>query len=181
METSDREIIRRVLGGEHERFHELVQRHAGPLWGTLTASLADREEAREILQETWVRAFEGLSSLRDPDRLRSWLVSIALNLVRQLGRRPRLASLDGGGEGPGGEPLPAPEPADGPEERETLAAVRAEMERLPRRQREVLDLRLNHELSHREIAHALGITEESSRANAYQALRRLRQRFADQP
>jgi DNA-directed RNA polymerase specialized sigma24 family protein len=46
---------------------------------------------------------------------------------------------------------------------------------LPARQREVVDLRVNHELSHAEIAALLGITEEASRASYYQALRRLRE------
>ena len=92
--TNDSKLIRAILDGEHELFHDLVQRHAAPLWGTVSASIADREEAREILQETWVRAFERLASLREHGRLRSWLLSIALNLVRERARRQRPVSLD---------------------------------------------------------------------------------------
>ena len=66
------------------------------------------------------------------------------------------------------------------ESRDALAAVRGEIEQLPPRQREVFDLRMNHGLSHAEIARLLGITEESSRANHYQALRRLRARFPEE-
>ena len=58
--------------------------------------------------------------------------------------------------------------------------MREEIELLPPRQREVFDLRMNHDLSHSEIARLLGITEASSRANHYQALRRLRGRFSEE-
>ena len=174
--TDDHELYRAVLAGDRERFHELVHRHAAPLWSTIRRSLRDREEARDVLQETWARALERLPELRDPGRLRAWLVSIALNLVRERGRRPRPLSV----EGLAAE-LVAREP--GPpdcESRDALAAVRGEIEQLPPRQREVFDLRMNHGLSHAEIARLLGITEESSRANHYQALRRLRARFPEE-
>jgi RNA polymerase sigma-70 factor (ECF subfamily) len=172
--TDDHELIRAVLAGDRARFHDLVQRHAAPLWSTIRRSVRDREEARDVLQETWVRALERLPELRDPSRLRAWLLSIALNLVRERARRPRAAPL----EAPDALAAPAPDGEAG-EGRDALAVLRREIERLPARQREVFDLRMNHELSHAEIARLLGITEESSRASCYQALRRLRARFAD--
>jgi RNA polymerase sigma-70 factor (ECF subfamily) len=62
-------------------------------------------------------------------------------------------------------------------EREELELLRERMRALPARQREVMDLRVNHGLSHGEIAALLSISEESSRASYYQALRRLRAAF----
>lgn len=174
---TDEELIRAVLAGDRERFHELVHRHAAPLWSTIRRSLRDREEARDVLQETWARALEGLPDLREPGRLRAWLVSIAQNLVRERGRRPRPLSVEAHlAEAPAALD---PGPSDC-ETRDAVAAVRDEIEKLPPRQREVFDLRMNHELSHAEIARLLGITEESSRANHYQALRRLRARFPEE-
>jgi RNA polymerase sigma factor CnrH len=175
--TDDQELIRAVLAGDRERFHDLVHRHAGPLWVTLRRSLRDPEDARDVLQETWLRALQHLGRLRDPARLRAWLLSIALNLVRERSRRPPhegLEALEGGG------PAAEADPADC-EARDTARALRDEIARLPPRQQEVFDLRMNHELSHAEIAALLGITEESSRANHYQALRRLRERFGVGP
>jgi RNA polymerase sigma factor (sigma-70 family) len=173
--TDDQELIRAVLAGDGERFHDLVRRHAAPLWVTIRRSLRDRDEARDVLQETWLRALEGLAGLRDPARLRAWLLSIALNLVRERSRRPAhtgLEALEDGGPAAEGGP-------DDCDARDTARALRAEIERLPPRQREVFDLRMNHELSHAEIAALLGITEEGSRANHYQALRRLRAHFPE--
>ena len=172
LETSDSDIIARVLHGQPERFHELVQRHAGPLWGTIRAAVRNREDARDVLQETWLRAFERLAALREPGRLRPWLVSIALNLVRQRHRRGDVveqgSSLD----------LLRDDTAEDAgvvlERREEAVELRLRIAALPPRQREVLDLRLTHELSHGEIADLLGITPESSRASYYQALRKLR-------
>ncbi|MEW6072517.1 MAG: sigma-70 family RNA polymerase sigma factor [Planctomycetota bacterium] len=178
MPVTDRDLIARVLAGERESFHELVRRHESPLWATLRATLGDGEDSREVFQETWLRAFARLASLRDPARLRSWLLSIGLNLARQLRRRP--APLPAEGAGIADVAAAEEEPGTDLERREEVARVRAAIALLPPRQREVLDLRVNHELSHAEIAALLSISEESSRANYYQALRRLRSLAGDE-
>ncbi|MEQ1894213.1 MAG: sigma-70 family RNA polymerase sigma factor [Planctomycetota bacterium] len=163
-------VIARAMAGDHQAFHELLERHSGPLLATLRARLANREDAREILQETWLKAWEHLARLREPGQLHAWLVSIALNQVRARARRARESAadplvLERAVEDPGSEQLG---------ELEELARLRAHMAELPARQREVVDLRVNHELSHLDIARLLGISEEASRANYYQALRRLK-------
>lgn len=170
--VDDRDIIARVLAGERDIFHVLVERHASPLYSTLRAQLGNREDAREVFQETWLRAFAGLDTLRDGTRLRAWLVTIALNLVRARRRhaldRPGAAAEEA-------LELVAGEHVEARLERdEELGALRQALQGLPARQREVLDLRVNHELSHAEIARLLAITEEASRANTYQALKRLK-------
>jgi RNA polymerase sigma-70 factor (ECF subfamily) len=165
----DRALVTRVLAGEHEAFRELLERHTPALLATLRSAVG-RDDAREVLQETWLRAWSGLGDLRDPERLRSWLLSVALNLARSRSRRPETAPLDA-------ERL-VDERNDGavrPERVEELARLRLALAGLPARQREVVDLRVNHELSHAEIAGLLGIREEASRASYSHGLRRLRQ------
>ena len=175
MQTSDRDIIASVLAGERDRFHELVQRHSGPLWRTLHRALRNPDDASEVLQETWLRAFQRLSSLRDPSRARSWLLSIALNLVRQARRQAGLVGVEGD-DALDLQPSPgAEEASDVVVRAEEADELRLRIAGLPARQGQVLDLRLNHELSHREVAELLDITPENSRANYYQALRRLRE------
>lgn len=162
--------IARAAAGDHEAFLELFARHSGPLQATLRARLASREDAREILQETWLRAWEHLARLRDPRELHAWLVTIALNLARARRRRGREQSV-------APEELEPPVHDAGPErlgEVEELARLRAGMAALPARQREVLDLRVNHGLTHADIARVLAISEEASRASYYQGLRRLK-------
>ena len=168
------EVIARAVAGDHQAFHELLERHSGPLHATLRTRLANREDAREILQETWLRAWEHLARLREPGQLHAWLVTIALNLARARSRR---ALERGAAEGELERPVHDPGP-DGLAEAEELERLRAHMAELPARQREVVDLRVNHELSHADIARLLAISEEASRANYYQALRRLKSALA---
>lgn len=165
------EVIARVLAGEREAFHVLLQRHNAPVFATLRRLLAQREDAREVLQETWLRAYQNLARLRDPGHFRTWLLTIALNLARARHRR-----VPEHGLAPGDEHEPSAEDADGGrlEELEELSLLRRRMAELPARQREVVDLRVNHELSHAEIARLLAISEQASRANYYQALKRLK-------
>lgn len=173
MDESD--IIARVLGGDRRCFHVLVDRHSEALFATLRLALANAEDAREVFQETWLRAFENLATLRETDRVQSWLVSIALNLARARLRRTGAAPRAAGADDP--EPVDEADVGERLAEREELELLRARILELPPRQREVMDLRLSHELSHAEIAALLGISAESSRANFYQALRRLRAAF----
>jgi RNA polymerase sigma-70 factor (ECF subfamily) len=169
--VDESEVIARVLAGEHDAFHVLLQRHNAPVLATLRGLLA-REDAREVLQETWLRAYANLARLREPERLRAWLLSIALNLARARRRRAHERGLE-----PGDAMEPSFEQPRGAhlEHAEELDALRASMAELPRRQREVVDLRVNHELSHAEIADLLGITEEASRASYYQGLKQLKE------
>jgi RNA polymerase sigma-70 factor (ECF subfamily) len=169
--VDESELIARVLVGEREAFHVLFQRHSAPLLATLSSALSNREDAREVLQETWLRAFQNLASLRDRSRLRPWLVSIALNLARSRLRRTGERTFSPDEEWPASEGARA----DSFGEEGDFAALRHHMGSLPARQREVLDMRMNHELSHAEIAATLGISEEASRANFYQALKRLKE------
>jgi RNA polymerase sigma-70 factor (ECF subfamily) len=172
------EAIARVLAGERDAFDVLLQRHTAPLLACLNAALANREDAREVLQETWLRAFRGLAQVREPTRLRAWLLSIALNLARARHRRGLERER-------GLEDEPAEAGADLAADRaeelvhdEELAALRARMASLPARQREVVELRVNQELSHAEIAALLGISAEASRANYYQGLQGLKHALA---
>ncbi|MDF1800559.1 MAG: sigma-70 family RNA polymerase sigma factor [Planctomycetota bacterium] len=172
---ADRALVAAVLGGDRDRFAELVERHGAPVWAAVSRFLGDQDDAREVFQETWCRALERLASLKEPDRLRSWLLSIALNQCRSRGRRRREVSLDPALESRGFEPeATGLDPHAALERADERAQLRAAVARLPTRQREVVELRLAEGLSHAEIAAALGIREDNARANLYQALRRLK-------
>jgi len=174
LETCDQDIIAGVLAGDRERFGILVKRHGGPLWSSLRLSMSNLEDAREIFQETWVRALERLDTLQDARRLRSWLIAIAFNQIRQRRRRQGLVGPASERELDSRVDEGQPEPSAGLLRAEAHGTLLEHIERLPKRQREVLDLRLNHELSHSAIGELLSITSEASRANYYQALRKLR-------
>jgi RNA polymerase sigma-70 factor (ECF subfamily) len=137
-----------------------------------------RQEAEDLTQETFLRAWRRRGHLRDPDRARVWLFTIAKNLwndrLRRKGRRPTLV-----------EPLEEdpPSTAAAPDHdvmvREDLRRVLEAMDSLPARQREVLYLRACEELSLSEIAAVLGISSEAAKASLCEARKRLRQRFSE--
>ncbi len=88
--VSDEELVRRALAGERWGREMLYRRHAGSLLAMTVRLLANHGEAEEIVQDTFVTAFEQLGTLREPGAVRGWLGQIAVNLVRRRFRRGRL-------------------------------------------------------------------------------------------
>ena len=86
----DEELVRRALGGDRWGREMLYRRHAGSLLAMTIRLLGNRGEAEEIVQDTFVTAFEQLGTLREPGAVRGWLGQIAVNLVRRRFRRARL-------------------------------------------------------------------------------------------
>jgi RNA polymerase sigma-70 factor, ECF subfamily len=88
--VSDEELVRRALAGDRWGREMLYRRHADSLLAMTVRLLANRGEAEEIVQDTFVTAFEQLGTLREPGAVRGWLGQIAVNLVRRRFRRGRL-------------------------------------------------------------------------------------------
>lgn len=180
---TDAELVERSLAGEREAFAALVERHSPAVWGALRRLVGDFEEAREALQDTWVRAFERLGSLEEPARVRSWLLSVALNRGRESLRRPRPERLGDQqvlGEDPSGPPSAWADRADAPSERrEARSDLDRAVAELPPRQRAVVLLRVGFDRDYASIARELGTTPESARASFYQAMKKLRDRLGE--
>jgi len=97
-EAEDSDLVRSAAGGERAAQRALFDRHHGGVMGyCLLACNGDRERALELTQETFLRALSSLPQLREYDRFRSWLISIAANLCRTSGaqeaRRRELMAL----------------------------------------------------------------------------------------
>jgi RNA polymerase sigma-70 factor (ECF subfamily) len=86
----DEELVRRALGGDRWGREMLYRRHAATLLAMTIRLLGNRVEAEEIVQDTFVAAFERLETLRDPAAVGGWLGQIAVNLVRRRFRKLRL-------------------------------------------------------------------------------------------
>lgn len=84
---SDEQIIRQVLKGDYEGYRELVQRHQGAIYCLAYRMLNRAEEAEDVVQEAFVRAYSNLSKFRDRARFAAWIRRIAVNLC--LARLPR--------------------------------------------------------------------------------------------
>jgi len=171
-------LLAAFLVGDDEAFGALVHRHEGLVLAIVRRYAPTPEDARDLAQRAFLRAFEAARrALRRGPRsavpFRRWLVRIAVNLAKNHRRdeaRFIRAPLEELGEREGRPPA-APEALEAAERE---ARVRRAVLRLPRRQREVLTLRVDAELSFGEIADALGVTENSARVSFHHALRRLR-------
>lgn len=159
-------------------FETLVESHSGELCSYLWRMLGDETDARDCLQETFLRAYRAYGRVQDFSNLRAWLYKIATNTARtQLSRNHRHDSRSTALL----EPIASREKAVDVQvaERTQLAEVKQAVMELPARQRAALMMRKYQELDYAEIAAALDCSEDSARANVYQAIKKLRLLFAE--
>ncbi len=173
-------LVAAFLVGDDDAFGELVRRNEPLVLAIVRRYAQTPEDARDLAQRTFLRAFEAARrSLRSGPRaavpFRRWLVRVAVNLAKNH-RRDALRVLRAPLEDADAEGAIATAPAahDALVLRERARRMRAAVLRLPRRQREVLTLRVDAELPFAEIALALGITENAAKVSFHYATRALR-------
>lgn len=151
--------------------------HAEAYAWSLSCCRGRRDEALEVLQTAYVMVIEGRARYDGRSTPRTWLFGVIRNLARQHWRRwLRRARYD--------MALPeaeAPDPAPEPESGATHAALRAALQALPRRQREVLGLVFRNDLSLAEAADVLGISLGSARTHYERGKAALRAALAVDP
>jgi len=165
-----------------ELYHDQIY---GYLWRLLNSagSTDSAVEAQDLVQDVFLRAYRAFGRLRRDSNHRAWLYKIATNCAyTALKRGQRQAShsvpLDDEVQRLPGSAAHSPEAwLDRDEE---LQAVRHEIAALPPRQQAALVLRYGQSLDYAAIAQALECSEDSARANVYQALRRLRRELVPQ-
>ena len=89
MTWSDEELVSRSIGGDVESFNQLVLRWERPIYALAYRVIGREEDARDVCQETFLRAFRALGGFRGQAKFSSWLYRIALNLCRDWVRRQR--------------------------------------------------------------------------------------------
>lgn len=150
--------MERVAAGDETAFRLLVDRWEAPILSFLTRTLGDREEARDLAQETFLRVFRHAARYQGGGRFRSWIFRIAGNLTRSRLRRRRVVKwLSLGAKGTPLEPAgPRHQESDTRLESEELGrAIEACLAELPPRQRTAFALKRFEGLSYREIAEAM--------------------------
>jgi len=93
--ASDAQLVARAIEGDRWGREMLYRRHAAYLLAIAARLLGNRSEGEEIVQDTFVTAFEQLSALREPAALRGWLAQITVSLVRRRLRKARLLRMLG--------------------------------------------------------------------------------------
>lgn len=176
---SDEEVVARVLAGETALFEVIMRRYNQRLYRAARAITHDDYQAEDILQATYVNAYEHLRQYSGGAPFGAWLTRIAVN--EALGRLRRLHRVDGShGDEDGMDRFAAPGPT--PEQ----SAADAEMTRfleslvsaLPHSSRVVFMLREVEGMSTAETAEALGISEENVKVRLHRARGLLRQRLS---
>jgi RNA polymerase sigma factor (sigma-70 family) len=167
MSVSERELVAAAAAGDPAAFAHLV-RHNRVRVEAVVRRLLPREEAEDVSQEALLRAYLGMSTLRDPDRFVGWLCGIAVNLAKMRLRRLALQRRVAVG---------ATE-AVVEDDRELLRAVQDAVDLLPTGQRDVVLMHYVDELSCEEIARLLGTTSGAVRVRLHRARAQLRRELA---
>lgn len=171
-ERQDLELIERWKSGDQLAASELVERHAAAL-ARFAASSGERTELEELVQDTFVRAFNALDGFRGDSSFRTWLFSILRRLLldRRRARKRERQSV----EVQEGDVATEFDALDSVVADETHLRLRAAVERLSPTQREVFALRVGEGLSYKEIADAVGTTEGAARVHYHNAMRAVKE------
>jgi RNA polymerase sigma-70 factor, ECF subfamily len=155
--ASDAQLVARAIEGDRWGREMLYRRHATYLLAIAARLLGNRNEGEEVVQDTFVTAFEQLSSLREPAALRGWLAQIAVSQVRRRMRRGRLMRVLGLDRGADDATLAAlAAPGIHPDQRAELALIDRAMRGMNANVRIAWMLRMVEGLELAEVASACG-------------------------
>lgn len=188
MTWTDEDLVARSRGGDVDSFNQLILRWERPIYALAYRVIGREEDARDVCQETFLRAFRALPGFKGQAKFSSWLYRIALNLCRDWVRRRRRSPVV---EAPDGvDPLDLADlaaeraSAASVEElvsrRELSAAVEEAMALLPEEQRTAIILKEYHGMTFQEIAELQGCPLSTVKTRLYQGLTVLRRHLERQ-
>lgn len=168
-------IVARILKGERDAFSLLVEAYKAPIFNLACRMTGNREDADELAQETFIRAFANLNKFRADQRFFTWLYTISLNVVKNHLRRQALW----GKLVATGVSVPAIHDTGGNQEKDLLKKeeqqqLQEALLKLPHDQRAALVLRYYEDLSFTDIAIICGLPESTVKMRVYRALEKLR-------
>ena len=179
MTWTDEELVARSRTGDAESFNQLISRWERPIYALAYRVIGREEDARDVTQETFLRAFRGLAAFKGQAKFSSWLYRIALNLCRDWIRRKKrspIATLpeDVELEDVASDVGPTETVEDLVSRRELSELVEAAMARLPEEQRTAIILKEYHGMTFQEIADLQGCPLSTVKTRLYQGLSVLR-------
>ena len=182
MPSTDEELVARSMGGDLDSFNQLVVRWERPIYALAYRVIGREEDARDVCQETFLRAFRALGGFKGQAKFSSWLYRIALNLCRDWIRRERRTPIAQVPEGVdlielAGESTPTESVEDLVARREIGRAVARVMANLPDEQRTAIILKEYHGLTFQEIADLLECPLSTVKTRLYQGLTVLRRQL----
>jgi RNA polymerase sigma-70 factor (ECF subfamily) len=173
----DIDLINRCEAGEREAFDELVIKYQKPLYFMLYRMVSDHDDASDILQKTFVKAFTGLARFERRSSFKTWLYQIAINLAKNLYRdrgRAEHVSLDDV------VIRRDPKTLESLINKESKQILRSAYNRLPEKQRLTLMLRVQEERKFEEIAGIMKCSIGTAKANYHHAVQKLKGMMGEQ-
>jgi len=175
-----------LQAGDHEEFSRLVETYSNKIYRLATKMLNQEQDAEDVLQETFLKAYRGLKSFDGRSKISTWLFRIATNEALMVIRRkhPEAVSIDEPIETDEGEqePVQIVDWCCLPEEellsQETKGRLDAAVQKLPERLRVVFILRDINDLSTHETAEILGLSDTAVKTRLSRARLRLREELS---
>lgn len=162
------ELVDRCAAGDRRAQSELFKLYAKPMFNVSMRIVNDQMTAEDILQESFIKAFEGLNGFRKESSFGSWMKRIVINRSINEVKRKRVRFVD----------LPdiPDNPSEETQERKyTIEDIHRAVYQLPEGYRVVFTLYMFENLSHREIAQELGISESTSKSQLSRARKQVKQ------
>jgi len=176
----DAALVSAAIDGRREAFDAIVERHRRIVYQVCYRFVSNHEDASDLSQESFVRAWRGLKTFKGQSALSTWLYRIAVNVCLNRVSAKTLPS----------EPIESTDRfedtrVEGAQavllREERAATVRKAIAALPKKQRTTLILRAYHELSHQQIADILGSSVGATKANFFHALANLKKILGNEP
>ena len=164
MLTDDRKVIERVLKGDTEAFNILVRQWEKPIYNFIVRMINDRDEAMDLCQDCFMKAYRELRTLKDRDHFSSWLYRIAHNTCLSRIRKNHGKTWVELDPEAGSVHVPA----------ENRLAVEKALNQLPEDQREVVILKVFQSLKFAEIAAIQGSPVSTVKSRLYMGFEKLR-------
>jgi RNA polymerase sigma-70 factor (ECF subfamily) len=182
MQIDQADLVEAAKGGDRSAFDELVKTSYADVYTLAYRLTGNQEDARDVVQDTYLRAYKGLKRFRGDAQFSTWIYRITANCASTYmakGRRQRHDDLDENDQ------LIDERPEFDPESRADAAILRdrveAALEQLPDKLRSVVVLRDIYDLTHEDIADQLGITVPAAKVRLHRARRKLREQLFPMP
>lgn len=176
------DLVQRAVDGEREAFDEMVRRTHRDAYGLALRLTNDEEDARDVVQDAYLRAYRSLDRFRGDARFSTWLYRIVANCASTTtGKRRRHRHDPLPDDVEVVEPRPDHDPAVQADVNDLRAALDRAIRDLPPRLRSVVVLRDVYDLPHDAIADELGISVSAAKVRLHRARRRLREQVFPLP
>jgi RNA polymerase sigma-70 factor (ECF subfamily) len=187
-QDDDSAMVEAVRQGDSTAYRGLVEKYQGRVYSMVYGMVRNREDARDITQDAFVKAYRKLDSFRTESSFYTWLYKIAMNLaidfLRKRKRRSTgefdegIASRDSGGDI--SDIHHAESPRRAVERKQLYSAIMEALQKLPEDQRQVILLRELEGLSYKEIADVMGVKEGTVMSRLFYARKKLQKLLADE-